>query len=154
MHHDVVYHVLLNSVYGSTCAPCVLGQCIRASPIARHLIVYFNSSSTLATHTYHINSQRFLFDDTTFIYNDFFVYSVSIYVAGQVAVNGDVLYVCFHLFSVFYDDGNTEGSTKRYGLYRRVRERADEPSTITTPSKGATSSINGSSSKDNDSSSN
>jgi hypothetical protein len=48
----------------------------------------------------------FSFDNTTFIYNDFFVYSVFIYVAGQVAVNGDVLYVCFHLFSVFYDDGN------------------------------------------------
>ena len=110
VHHNVVYHVLLNSVYGSACAPCVLGQCIRASPITRHLIVYFNKfiyiGDTYISRTYHINSQRFLFDDTTFIYNDSFVYSVSIYVAGQVAVNGDVLYVCFPLFTVVYDDGN------------------------------------------------
>ncbi len=110
MHHNVVYHVLLNSVYGSACAPCVLGQCIRASPITRHLIVYLNEFIYIGDTSISHQLTTFPFDDTTFIYNDFFVYSVFIYVAGQVAVNGDVLYVCFHLFSVFCDDGNIQGS--------------------------------------------
>ena len=62
VHHKVIYHALLNSVYGSACAPCAIGQCTCASPIIRHFIVYVNKfiyiGGTYRSHTYNINSQQ------------------------------------------------------------------------------------------------